>query len=950
MAEARLWQVAAFPPANPSDEYNSMLTAQSSVAVFATASLRLVLLAPFGLMLHANLWTLTPCAHAQSESQPALHARIDALLMAGDPPLLAARAADGQLLRRLSLDLRGVVPNRQELDAFVADASDTRWQVWVHRFLEDPLCDEHLVNFLDRTLMLRRPHVHVDRNSWLNYLRQHIADNTPLDQLSGQLLNSPWWNEQQRAAQKFYVDRGGDPNLIARDVGRVFLGRDLQCAQCHDHPQVEDYLQADYHGLLAFFAPSKLSEATYKDAEGKEQKIQLYIEQPAGDAAFESVFNKGVPFRSGPRLPGQAEQFIAYLLPDARLSTTPLADALPGAPPPPAQSRRNMLAELLTVRSNRCFVSNWSNRLWALVFGRGLVHPLDMQHADNPPSHPALFELLTDGLVELDMRPRRFIEQLVLSQAYQRGAFPDVVNQVENPPTLAAAAIPALRGQVQSQLDDWSSQLVQLKQQDAVLLAEYETALDAWRELQKTRATMRAELDTAEASMLTQKGKSAEAAAALAAAQKSKSDHEAQLALLADATAKIQQAIAVLSAEDPVLSQAIGMVNQRVQSLNDGLPAAIQAIADAQVPADAALAAFQQATAQVQKLAVDLEPLKQKLSLADAAALAARGKWSDLRSKLTDVERRIDRSQRTLAWVDGQQQLEQLNDQWTQSQQAVASMESESSQNQQLMAAASEQLSAAQAQQQTAAQELAAITQQWTQQMNGSKQIQQAIEALETTFEIVRDPESLRQAQSAMRDELVFRQAVLDELQVGIDTAQQAVAAMDQVVAQRQGNLDGLQAQSTELGQSLALAQATSAQLLGKLEEMQTSIAAGWEQLRQDGVQALDMAGLFALTPEQLCWSTLRITGQLDAHIRAHLTELDKQSPLAADADELAQKVRYQQAVRNAFDQLRGNADIYVSLYASGADKTQDDFFASADQALFTANAGSILCLGGARE
>ena len=74
---------------------------------------------------------------------------------------------------------------------------------------------------------------------------------------------------QLRPAAKFYLDRDGDPNLLARDIGRLFFGRDLQCAQCHDHPLVDDYLQADYYGLMAFVNRGVL----FDDA--KDKKIVL---------------------------------------------------------------------------------------------------------------------------------------------------------------------------------------------------------------------------------------------------------------------------------------------------------------------------------------------------------------------------------------------------------------------------------------------------------------------------------------------------------------------------------------------------------------------------------------------------------------------------------------------------------------------------------------------------
>lgn len=340
-----------------------------------------------------------PAASVEKQELP-LFARIDALLADETSELAVGRAEDGELLRRLSLDLRGVVPVREELDAFVADSDPAKWANWARRFLDDPLHGEFMVDWLDRTLLQRRPFQQVDRAAWIAELRELVDQNASIVQIVERMFSAPWWNRSQRAAQRFFLDRGGDPNSIARDIGRVFLGRDLQCAQCHDHPLVDDYLQTDYHGLLAFVSSSGLAEATYKDDKGADQKVQLYVERPSGDSPFESVFKRGVKLRSGPRMIDQCEQIEAYYQPDQRTGEAK-PDALAGALVPPKLSRRQSLGQHLTDTRNSAFARNWANRLWALAFSRGLVHPLDMHHADNPPSDPALLDLLAKSLVEM---------------------------------------------------------------------------------------------------------------------------------------------------------------------------------------------------------------------------------------------------------------------------------------------------------------------------------------------------------------------------------------------------------------------------------------------------------------------------------------------------------------------------------------------------------------------
>lgn len=889
---------------------------------------------------------------ATAERPPAprsLTARIDVLLDDQHPLLTAAREADGPLLRRLSLDLRGVVPTQLELDEFAAEASPQRWSLWIERFLSDPLCDEHLVQVLDRMLMMRRSYTQVDRAAWLGYLREQVANDTPLDQLTQQLLAAPWWNREQRAAQRFYLDRGGDPNLIARDLGRVFLGRDLQCAQCHDHPQIDDYRQTDYHGLLAFVAPSKLADATAKDAEGKDLTVQLYVELPAGDAAFESVFNTGFPYRSGPRLPGQIELLEEYTMPDQRLDSQSPSDALPGAPMPPRHSRRQLLAQQLTARSNEAFVANWANRWWGQLFGQGLVHPVDMQHVDNPPAHPELYRLITRGLREADMRPRRFLAQLVATEAYQRSGSTRLQAN-------AGAVVPLAMSAEQSQeLRQWTTTKlrelvdaqVELSASEATAQSAYETAIDAWEEVQAQRAALRAELDPAEAALIGEQKKASDAANLLTAAQKTQADTNSQATLIEEALAKLQQAAMVSGSEDPDLKPAIDATTQRLTATREKLPGIEQQLIAAQTARDAASSAVQAATENVSQIVARLQPVQQALQACDISTLAARSTWHQAYWQLLDSKRRSEGHLHTLAWLDSLQEIER-QDVATQ----LAAAESTALENELSTATRNTeqlqtQLTAARSMQQTADQRVAEVRQRMETHAANQAQLQQSLDALAASVKLVSATAPLQSAQEAILLELQTRSGQVGQMQADL-------AAAEVEMATALGHTTALEQQATEhaqtlehLAQRLSAARDSLAAQQGSLTASQEASTELWDVVRQDAARNLSTARLSPLSPEQLCWSVLRITGQLDAYSQVALAELEKASPLAADADAATRRQRQRQALRAAFDKLRGNADVFVSLYASGPDKTQDDFFASADQALYTANSGSVFVWAG---
>ena len=269
--------------------------------------------APFNTIASAATILLLCLASVATAQTEPLHVALDRVLSASVPQLTAGAAADGTYLRRLSLDLRGVVPTGEELTEFRADTNPNKREAWIDRFLTDPLHQERMVDWLDKTLMQRRPAAQVDRNAWIKWLRDAVENHVAIDKLTTQMLTAAWWNNTQRTDLRFFLERTGDPHLITRDVSRVFFGRDMQCNQCHNHPLVDEYLQIDYQGMLAFVSSSSMVEGVTKDDKGADVKAQMYVERPGADAPFESVFEKGVALRSGPRFPVSTEIFEAYL-------------------------------------------------------------------------------------------------------------------------------------------------------------------------------------------------------------------------------------------------------------------------------------------------------------------------------------------------------------------------------------------------------------------------------------------------------------------------------------------------------------------------------------------------------------------------------------------------------------------------------------------------------------
>lgn len=347
-----------------------------------------------------------------------LHMQIDRLIGAGTPnykALAAPVSSDAEFLRRVYLDLNGTIPTVVETREFLASAEPDKRAKLIDRLLASPAYARHMQHVFDLILMQRLPAKHISAADWQKYLRESFAQNKPWDQLVREILESDGTDPNLRAASRFYLDREAEVNHITRDLGRVFLGVNLECAQCHDHPQIEDYKQKDYYGLSAFLSRSFLFKAGNNPAS--------FAEKAEGEVTFESVFEirdkkSTGPKTTGPRLfdgPPIAEPKFEK---GQEYKVKPEKDVRPV----PQFSRRAQLGPLLVRSDNVRFKRAAANRLWSLMLGRGLIEPLEYDHSDNPPSHPALLDLLANEIANRKFDIKSFLREIALSQTYQRAS------------------------------------------------------------------------------------------------------------------------------------------------------------------------------------------------------------------------------------------------------------------------------------------------------------------------------------------------------------------------------------------------------------------------------------------------------------------------------------------------------------------------------------------------
>jgi hypothetical protein len=554
-----------------------------------------------------------------------LHDRVDALVEAANPGLIAPAAGDADFLRRLYLDLAGVIPPAPVVRAFLDDPSPNKRTAMIDALLVGPRFSRHMQYVFDSMWMERRADKVVKSDEWREYLRQSFATNKPLDQLAREILSADGVDPNMRAAARFYLDRDGDANLVARDVGRLFFGRDLQCAQCHDHPLVDDYRQSEYYGLLAFVNRGTL----FTD---KDQKI-FYAETADGEVNYKSVFTGDARERVVPKIPDGAPLSEPLLAKEEQYVVAPAK----GVRPVPKYSRRAQLAAAAASGTSAAFNRNLANRLWAHMMGRGLVHPLDMNHSGNPPVQSQLLALLGDELPRTKFNLRGFLRELALTRAYQRSSEMPSGGTMPKDSPARAATVAAWQVEVQR----LAGELDAMKSADAEAIAALGAAHEKF-------ATASAARDAADKARAEAKKSADDAAAAVAAAIKDIASKEDVLKPLLEARDKAKVAAGKLP-DDKALAEAAGQLATKALSVETELTAARKTVSDQTAAMQAATLKVGEHQRTLDAAAAVVTSTRAAVEAADLASRSAadklrgaKARHNELASRITDVQAAID--------------------------------------------------------------------------------------------------------------------------------------------------------------------------------------------------------------------------------------------------------------------------------------------------------------------
>jgi hypothetical protein len=328
--------------------------------------------------------------------------------------MLAPPVGDATYLRRVWLDIVGDIPSPEHVTAFLLDPSTDKRERVVRELLDNPQYGQNWARYWRDVIMYRRLE---DRAAIVSSpltvaLTEKLNANESWDKIAREFITAKG-NVRANGATAIQMAQDGRTEEITAEVSRIFLGIQIQCCQCHDHPY-DSWKREQFHELAAFFP-----------------RIAVRPVQFPTQRSFEVVASDRPMVRRRPhanqegRRP-EAEHFMPDLEdPSARGTRMQPKFFLTGAELPLGTTdseRRNTLAKWMT--KTPWFATALVNRLWAELVGEGFYEPVDDMGPERTPSAPRAVALLSQSFADSGFDVKWLFRAICATDAYQRESRP----------------------------------------------------------------------------------------------------------------------------------------------------------------------------------------------------------------------------------------------------------------------------------------------------------------------------------------------------------------------------------------------------------------------------------------------------------------------------------------------------------------------------------------------
>jgi len=342
-------------------------------------------------------------------------------------------ASDEQFVRRVYLDIAGRIPTREEALEFINDGSVSKRAKVIDKLLNSDGYNSHLFNYFADMMRMADSANKVRYHTYQDWLKGQIADNVPWNKVVHTMMTADGKLLENGATGYLLRDAGMRLDNLSLTLS-TFIGANVSCAQCHDHP-FADWTQRQFFEMASFFGAT-----------------ETYGAKRSGKSESAAMMRKAVASLDDRRLQQQAKNVVRVngmavedtgendlKLPDDYKYT----DAKPGDHVAPklitwsddkskkayqgVQTKnqddlREQFAKWMTSPDNPRFAMTIANRLWKRAFGVGVKEPVTDLDDPEASVNPALLRHLAAEMVRVKFDLRQFMRLLYNTQTYQREA------------------------------------------------------------------------------------------------------------------------------------------------------------------------------------------------------------------------------------------------------------------------------------------------------------------------------------------------------------------------------------------------------------------------------------------------------------------------------------------------------------------------------------------------
>lgn len=365
---------------------------------------------------------MVPVTNARSDNPVNGSSRIDAIIqldlkkheLRPNPPV-----SDVQFVRRVYLDLVGRIPTDKELVRFYDDKRKDRRARLIDDLLASPGHESHMFNWLGDMLRVKDDYYRIGKTwTFHTWLKSQLRENRPWDELVHDMLTAEGRLGENGATAYLLRDASMPLDSLSNTL-TTFLGANVACAQCHDHPFAE-WTQRDFYEMASFFGSTAFERVdtrkpaiTLRDERFSKANLvtllQPNMERVIFDGTRSIVFPDDYAYDDAKPGDRASPRFITW---DGEKETQ-----LTGLPP---QRLREHFADWTTSAENPRFAAAIANRLWKKLFGVAVKEPVTDLDVLEDATNRELLELISQLMKDVDFDLREFQRIVLNTKAYQQ--------------------------------------------------------------------------------------------------------------------------------------------------------------------------------------------------------------------------------------------------------------------------------------------------------------------------------------------------------------------------------------------------------------------------------------------------------------------------------------------------------------------------------------------------